>query len=121
MLTSTEVKVLTVHIDVANKKVDLDPIKLSKKDGDQVEWFCDQNVTVHFLDLDPKKPGHNGTPFQDGAVFEVSKDGKVSGPIRSQAVVCEGCNVKPVAHHHYKYEILCKGKVVLDPEVIIRN
>jgi len=119
----TTVTGVIVKIDVANRKVDYDSVLLSKSHGDEMEWTSSEAVTVHFLDADPSVPGYNGSPFMRGA-FHVPKNGLVSsGPIRAMAAICERCNSQATTdHHHYKYEIMdSNNKVILDPEVIIRN
>ncbi len=119
----TTVTGVIVKIDVANRKVDYDSVLLSKSHGDEMEWSCNEAVTVHFLDADASVPGYNGTPFAKGA-FHVPKNGWAnSGAIRPAAAICERCNSQATTdHHHYKYEILdSNNKVILDPEVIIRN
>ncbi|MBZ5598511.1 MAG: hypothetical protein LAN83_09320 [Acidobacteriia bacterium] len=110
-----QVTLVKARIDVATKTVVPDPIFLSKDAGDEVEWSSTDKVTVHFLD--------NRTPFKDPE-FEVPKNGsKKSGSVGGHAVICQKCKPQPAGtHFHYKYEIRnSRDKLIVDPEIIIKN
>ena len=81
---------LKVEINVSKEECESrssDPLQGKK---DEMEWLSfDEATTVHFLDADPTKSGHNGSPFKQGA-FHVPKGGTVSsGPILEEAMVCD--------------------------------
>lgn len=80
-----------------------DDVMVSKAQNEQVEWSSSNGpFTVQFKDR---------TPFQ-GSTFQVPAFGSVcSGPLTPAT--------KP--KDMYKYDIVQNGKVVSDPQIIIRN
>jgi hypothetical protein len=112
----TTVSAVQIRFDAKNKLIDRDLVVLSKHNKDEVEWISEDNqsYTVRF---------GKHTPFHAHEFRVPANDCVSSGPPLAKAVECHKCSYEsPVAGHaeHYKYEIWVAGKMILDPEVVIK-
>jgi hypothetical protein len=108
-----------VGVDLITAKVTSDPIRISKKAKQEVEWYCldkKDSVLVCFEEPDPKRNGQKRSPFE-ATEFLVPMGGSVcSGP--------PGDHATPDENNAYKYAIYNvdstgRKTLLLDPRIII--
>lgn len=106
-----------IGIDKVTKHADLDPLELSKRARQEVEWFCHQRDSSLFIRF-PKAGGmYRGSPFSESE-FVIPKGGSVlSGPPINEA---DGIYKYDV----YEYDSAKNppiGEQLLDPQIIIKD
>jgi len=111
----------TIAITAQRASVGVDPIVLSKKAGDEVDWYNPEAFDVTLL--------FGTSPFKEHEFLVPAKGHKSSGPVLPTANICDvptcpsplaqghSGNIK---HGHYKYSILRDTTVLADPEVVIK-
>ena len=101
--------------------VDVEPIVLSKRAGDGVEWYNPEPFDVAVL--------FATSPFKEHEFLVPAKGHTSSDSIVPTANVCDvpACPSPPAQGHtgnskkgHYKYSILRDSTVLADPEVVIK-